>query len=241
MPRGYGGAVPKDARIFAIGLILGFGGKYGPTQIAQIVNDRFGIDVKPKTISNWKSKLPPEMTKYGITEGDAREAVARCLIGDQRKSEDIDELKREEPQEGKGTHLELKTPPGDPETPPPSLSFSNIAEIISYCEGQGFIVGKDIEDIKLILAANNLRVIDNSGELIGVEDIFVSSIELDIEVVGRNIVANPIIGFYYAYERRKDPKLDLAIWITNSLVTYYSNLDKIFENEKPVILAVLRG
>ena len=118
-----------------------------------------------------------------------------------------------------------------------------IAEIISFCEGQGFIVGKDLEDIKLILAANNLRVIDGSGELIGIEDIFATQIELDIEVVGRNIVANPIIGFYYAYERKrsKTPNLDLAQWLTTCVAELYSNLDKIYENRRPVTLGLIYG
>lgn len=242
MPRGHGGAIPKDARTFAIGLILGFGGaKYGPTDIAKIVNERFDVEVKPKTISNWKSTLPAEMEKHGITERECREAVARGLIGDLRKSEDIEELQRDGKREGEGAPLEPKTPQGEPETPIRSLSFSNVAEVISFCEEQGFIVGKDLEDIKLILAANNLRVMDDSEERFNVEDIFITPIELDIEVVGRNIVANPIIGFYYAYERRNDPSLDLSVWITNKLVELYSNLDKIYPDRKPIVLAVLRG
>jgi len=243
MPRGIGGAIPKDARTFAIGLLLGFGGDYAPMAIAKIVNERFGIDVKPKTISNWKSKLPVEMEKYGVTEREAKEAVARGLIGDQRKSEDIEELKREGEREEEGTPLGQETPPGEPETQIRPLNFRNIAEIISYCEGQGFIVGKDLEDIKLILAANNLRVIDDSGELIGIEDIFITPIELDIEVVGRNIVANPIIGFYYAYERKRSqkPDLDIAQWITTCIAELYSNLDKIYEDRRPVTLGLIYG
>ena len=39
--------------------------------------------------------------------------------------------------------------------------------------------------------------------MLGLEEIFVTPIELDIEVVGRNIVANPILGFYYAYARAR--------------------------------------
>lgn len=241
MPRGYGGAIPKDARTFAIGLILGFGGDYPPMAIAKIVNERFGIEVKPKTISNWKSKLPVEMEKYGITKRDCSEAVARGLMGDQRKSEDIEELQKVEEKEGKGTPLVPKTPPGETETPLPSLIFKNTAEIISFCEDQGFIVGKDLEDIKHILAANNLRVMDDSEEILGLSDIFTTPIELEIDVVGRNIVANPIIGFYYAYERKYDPKLDISVWITNKLVELYSNLDKIYPDRKPIVLAVLRG
>ncbi|MBA7609123.1 hypothetical protein ES703_16310 [subsurface metagenome] len=242
MPRGYGGAIPKDARTFAIGLILGFGGvKYGPTDIARIVNERFDVIVKPKTISNWKSALPVEMEKHGITERECKEAVARGLIGDLRKSEDIDELQRDEERDRKGAPLEPKTPLGEPETPIRSLSFSSIAEVLSFCEQQGFIVGKDLEDIKIILAANNLKVTDGSGEILGIADIFVTPIELDIEVVGRGIVANPIIGFYYAYERKRDPKLDLAQWLTTCVAELYSNLDKIYEDRKPVVLALMHG
>jgi len=242
MPRGHGRAIPKDARTFAIGLLLGFGGDFAPMAIAKIVNERFGVDVKPKTISNWKSKLPVEMEKYGVTERDAREAVARGFMGDQRKSEDIEELQRESEREDEGTPLRQETPPGEPETIHP-LTFNNIAEIISYCEGQGFIVGKDLEDIKLILAANNLKVVDGSGELIGIEDIFATQIELDIEVVGRNIVANPIIGFYYAYERKRSntPNLDLAQWITTCIAELYSNLDKIYEDRRPITLGLIYG
>ena len=239
-------ALPVEVRAFTFGLIMGVAGEsYKPSTISRMVNERFGYNVSPKAISNWKYNLPQEMQKHDITEGHIKEAIARGLLGDQRTREQIEE----ELKELEGKKLREVTPDevpvvrdhGDEGKVP--LTFNNTAEIISYCEGQGFIVGKDLEDIKLILAANNLRVIDDYGELIGIEDIFITPIELNIDVVGRNIVANPIIGFYYAYERKRQNKsdLDIAQWITTCIAELYGNLDKIYSDRRPVTLGLIYG
>jgi len=105
----------REARTLAFGLILGFGeDEYLPHQIAKIVNERFGLEVKSKTVSNWKSGLPAQMERYGITEGECREAVVRVLTGDLREREDIDERKPYTVLQGASQEAlrELDTSPG---------------------------------------------------------------------------------------------------------------------------------
>lgn len=219
----------NDVRAFVFGLIKGVGGEsFDIHRIARMVKDRFGHEISSNTVANWQTNMADMMAKYEISDWDIKEAIARGLLGDQRPSEEIQEGEEEEAQ-GK-LPLPGKVP-----------SFKNTAEVIAYCENEGFIVGKNINDIKDILAAKGMSVIDNEGSYMGVQDIFIDTIELDIETVGRNIIANPIIGFYYAYERRRNPKLEIAAWITNCMLEFYNNLDKIYDDRRPVILAVLHG
>ena len=231
MPRGHGGSASDEIRAFVYGLVQGVGGvEYAPREIAKLVNDRFGFKISPKTVSNWKSNLPAEMQKYGITEKDIKEAVARGLLGDLRNSEEIREPDREDRQEslkGAGPRPEeeiiLKPVEG------------NVAEMVALLEKQGFIVTTGLTEMKEILEAKGYQILDSSGGLFGIENIFIQPIELDIEVVGRSIIANPIIQFYYALARRKKEDLDITEWITACIVELYNNM------EPPVRLMVAFG
>ena len=285
MNKGRTAPPPREARILAFGMLLGLGEEeYLPHEIARIVNARFGLKLKSKTISNWKSVLPAQMKRYGITEQECREAVVRVLTGDVRPREEIEELKpytvkqghQESPQEtlrapvdasgrdGKearepvdalGRAGEEAREPVDalgrageearePEVPPVGLlKFSTVAEVVAYIEGQGFMIGKNEADIITQLEAKNLSVIRNADKMVGVEEIFITPLELDMEVVGRNIVANPIIQFYFAIARKlhsttaseTDKDLDITEWITACVLDVYNNMDP------PIKLAVLYG
>lgn len=239
MPRGHGGKIPKEARAFIFGLLKGVAGKrYGRKQISKLVYERFGVKVSPKTITNWQSIMPSEMVKHGITDDYIQEVIDRALLGDLRQRDEPGVLRREVDRElespDRGISEEKGYEPDEGEKQE-ILKFNNLAELITFCEGKGFIVGKNFNDIIKILEANNMRVVDNAKSLLGVENIFISPVELDIELVGRSIVANPVIQFYYALARRKQPDLDITAWLTACVVDVYNNADP------PIRLAVLYG
>lgn len=199
-----GAAVPREVRAFTLGLIMGVGGSpYKPREITRLVKERFGVDISTKTVSNWKSNLSETMEKYKITNEYVKEVIDRGLFGDLRER-GVSEEPVGEPQE---PPKELDLPKGKneeeklPEVKSP-LSFTSLAGVVSYLEQQGFIVATNNQDLRDILDKNGLTLLDKGALRYGPEIISVEPIELDFEIVGKQIAGNPVIMWYYALGRK---------------------------------------
>lgn len=192
--------IPREVRAFAFGLIMGVGGSpYMPGEISRMVRERFGVSIASKTISNWKSDLPGYMKKHNIDEDYVKEVIDRCLFGaikHQGLDEEPDgESERKPPQEGNAD----KESPEEPGTP---LKFGSLAEMVGYMERQGFIVATSDQDLRDILDQNGFTLLEKGALRYGPEIISVEPIEMDFEVVGKQIAGNPIIMWYYALARK---------------------------------------
>lgn len=240
MPRSRATDIPKHVRAFAFGLMMGVGGvSYTYREISAMLLDKFKITIAMNTLKNWKVKKEEHVLKYGLTESYIREVIAKGVAGHYNDNEGL-KLPLESDHNGAPkVQTEPKvTPKGtDESTPEPKvpLTFDNTAEIIAYCEAQGFFVAKSMSDIIAQLEQKNLQVVDGKNSVIGIENLFIHPITLDIEVVGRNIVMNPILQLYFAIERREKPDIDMTAWITACVIDVYNNL------ENPIRLAVITG
>lgn len=211
------GSIPREVRALCMGLLLGVGGApLDYKSISSLIKERFGLDISPRTLKNWPPKLPDMMKKYGITHAYIEEVVLRLMAGKKPDSAGIRKVTSDEIVEEEKKSLSESKPSEGP------LTFNSIADVMSYMEGQGFVVGKSVSDLISILEANGLRVFDKEQSIFGVENLFIEPIELDIEAVGRNITGNPVIMLYFALERRKQEDLDLAEWITSCIVNIYN-------------------
>lgn len=237
--------ISMEVRAFALGLLLGAGGMpYSNKEIAKLVEDRFGKKISAKTIKNWNYDIPAQMERHQITDEYIKEVVARVLVGDLRKKEIIladDEEPLVEIDEKTRETTRLETAVGG------ALKFNTIAEMISYCEQQGFKIAKNDGDLITMVESMNKIVIDADKSLIGLENLFVEDMTLDIETVGRNIISNPVIGMYYAienrYQKSRNPELkqlDLVAWATTCIVEFYNHLYLITKGaRKSIVLSVI--
>jgi len=236
------GTITRDVRAFAFGLMEGVGGtSYKYSEIATLLNNRFSVDIKPKTLRNWSSDRVNQKAKYGITDDYIQEIIAAGLAGKIETPLEVDEPPssvidiEEEPVEI------IEDEDSTPSTPEEKLVFKSIAEVISYAEGQGFFVGKNKQDLIQLLESLNMTAIENADQMMGIEELFIEPLELDMEIVGRNVVTNPVIQFYYAIARKRhkarepDGDLDINEWITACVVDVYNNM------VPPIKLAVIVG
>ena len=197
-------AIPREVRAFTFGLIMGVGGSpYKPREIARLVKERFGTSISTKTISNWKSNLPDYMKTYNITEEYVKEVIDRGLFGDLREKgsskEPVGEPKgtTKEPLLPKGNKEEEKRPEGN-KLP----TFVSLADMVGYMERQGFIVATSDQDLRDILNQNGFTLLEKGALQYGPEIISVEPIELDFELVGKQIGGNTVIMWYYALARK---------------------------------------
>ena len=192
--------IPREVRAFAFGLIMGVGGSsYSPSEISRMIRERFGTSIASKTISNWKSDLPGYMKKYGVGEEYVKEVIDRCLFG-AIKHQGVDEEPGREgegkpPQEGNAD----KEPPEEEGTP---LKFGSLADVVGYMERQGFIVATSDQDLRDILDQNGFTLLEKGALRYGPEIISVEPLEIDFEVVGKQIAGNAVIMWYYGLARK---------------------------------------
>jgi len=180
------GTVPRDVRALVFGLLQGKvgGSPLPPRDIVRLIKERFGIDLSPKTLSNWKSNLKGEMEKYGITEADIDDAIGRGLAG---KGLEVEHSADEDKEEERKL-LDLKS--------------AAIADIINYVEKQGFIVTSGLQDMVDLLEQKGMTVLGRDELQIGPQILSWEPIEIDFEAIGMNIATNPIIAWYFALYRK---------------------------------------
>ncbi|MBA7658950.1 hypothetical protein ES703_66913 [subsurface metagenome] len=145
-----------------------------------------------------------------------------------RDKDRVEDLDKDETRDVNEVSPDEETSPDDEKLPEGRLSFDSTADIISYVEGEGFIVGKNMKDMISIMEANGLQVVDKENTLFGVENLFIEPFEIDVEAVGRSVTGNPVIMLYYAIELKSQrdkgaPKvLDLGEWLTSCVVNIYN-------------------
>lgn len=218
--------IPREARAFTLGLIMGVGGSpYKPRDISRLVKERFGVNISTQTIFNWKSNLPKTMETYKITNEYIKEVIDRGLFGDLREQVKSKESSGE-PLGSLQVTPQVTPKEGDSGSGPPSengieekLLFKSIPEMISYMDGKGYVVGSE-QDVISQLEANGLTVIKKGQLQVGSQIFSWKPIELDLGAIGKGVVTNPIIAFWYAVYRRfcedkgREP-VDLVAYVTD--------------------------
>jgi len=193
-------AISKEVKAFAFGLIKGVGGSpYSPSEITRMVNERFGVKIASKTISNWKSDLPSYMKKYGIDDNYVKEVIDRGLFGAIKPQGDAGE----EEGEDEGNLPQAESPGREPPQEINSLpNFGSLAEMVAYMERQGFIVATSDQDLRDILNNNGFTLLKDGALQYGPEIISLEPLQLDFEAVGKQIGGNAVIMWYYGLARK---------------------------------------
>lgn len=181
MPQKYS----RQIRALALGLMMGVGGvSYKHTQIAEMIKDYFKIDVAVGTLRNWKSQKKEQMKKYAITEAYIQEVMADALSG--KLKADKKPIEPEDKEKAEKVEAITRIP-----------AFDSIADIISYVESRGYLMGSP-QDIIAQLEANGLTVLKKGQLHLGPQALSWGEFDLDFEALGKNIGANPVILFYWA-------------------------------------------
>lgn len=226
--------ITREVRSLAYGLLKGMGGAtYTSPEISKMLKERFGVDVDPGTLRNWKGAMDEEMKKWGVTDQDIQDAIIKGLSGKLPEGgppkvpepviappvapQGVEAHKMAYSNAGEGTPGAKS---GTPLTvvPQESLNFANIADVIAFAESKGFYVGKSLADIIAYMEEKGLQVVDKKQIMFGIQDLYVQPIELDIEVIGRSIAANPVIQFYYALMRMYQPEAQLDEFLTGCVI-----------------------
>lgn len=213
--------IPREARAFAFGLLLGVGGSpYEPREIINLVRERFGVNIASKTISNWKGDIPGYMQRYNIGEDYIREVIERGLLGAEKGQGSAGEDDREVIGRLPGEGEDDREVPEEVASPP---SFSSLAEMVGYMEKQGFVVATSDQDLRDILERNDYTLLKKGQLEIGPQILSWTPIELDFEAVGKQIAGNVVILWYWAVfrklcELKGDETPDLAEYVTSCVV-----------------------
>jgi len=214
-------AITREVRAFAFGLIMGVGGSpYKPREIVRLIDERFGVSISTKTISNWKSDLRGYMERYNIGEVYIKEVIDRGLFGAPKHEGDPEEEDREDegtlPRErnaGRELPEEVGTLP----------LFASLAEMVGYMESQGFIVATSDQDLRNILSGNGYTLLEKGALRYGPEIISLEPLELDFEAVGKQIGGNAVIMWYYGLARKlaeltNEESPELVDYVTSCVV-----------------------
>jgi len=216
--------ISKEVRAFAFGLIKGVGGSpYMPREIVRLINERFGVKISPKTISNWKLDLPGYMEKYGIRDDYIKEVIDRGLLGaikPDRIPEDLEEKREDVVGTPPGEVDEVREPPKEVIALP---AFASLAEMVGYMEQQGFIVATSDQDLRDILDSNGFTLLDKGALRYGPDIISLEPITLDFEAVGKQIGGNAVIMWYYGLTRKlaelaEEKPPELVDYVTSCVV-----------------------
>lgn len=176
--------IPRKMRAVALGLLTGVGGvSYTYKEMADMLKDHFDIEVAVGTLANWKSTKEEQMKKYSITDQYIQEVISDALAG---KLKAGDEPSEPEKEEEKKVEAITRIP-----------AFDSIADIISYVESRGYLMGSP-QDIIGQLEANGLTVLKKGQLHLGPQVLSWGEFDLDFEALGKNIGANPVILFYWA-------------------------------------------
>ena len=196
--------IPREVRAFAFGLMKGVGGvSYNHKEASELLNDRFGVKISPKTLRNWKADMANQMSRYSITDEYIQEQIAKGLSGTLRDEDTAGGAPGDEPRDTIKLSPDEDPPPrGDEPVVGDLPRFMSLAEIVGYMERQGFIVATSDQDLRDILNQNGFTLLEKGALRYGPEIISMEPIELDFEVVGKQIAGNAVIMWYYGLARK---------------------------------------
>ena len=217
--------IPRNVRAFAFGLMRGVGGvSYTHRETSTLLKERFGVEVSPRTLRNWKSDMVNQMSKYAITEDYIQEQIAIGLSGSLSDDDAPSDAPSDDPRDVIKTPLEEDpSPDGDEPVVGTVPHFMSLAEMVGYMESQGFIVATSSQDLRTILDSRGFQLLDKGALQYGPDIISLEPITLDFEAVGKQIGGNAVIMWYYGLARKlaelvgEDPP-ELVDYVTSCVV-----------------------